>query len=398
MPKYYYYKDKQLVVNVLPTTQQNIISSAAASKVPLVDPNLQNPYGIAIQNVVTTTGLPEVWVSNTGSGKVTHYTLDGVTLNPSNLIVPSAGSVMLGSPTGIVYNSTTGFVINSPGTSAAATLIVATQDGLIAAWNQSVNATTFIIMYRADDGAIYKDLEIVGDFIYATDFANGKIDVFDNTFTLQSQGEFPFVGVALERTGIFSPYGIDLINNTLFVSYGLHEGGAYAIKGPGFGIVDQFTIQGQLIRRVIDFFPNTGLNAPYALQSYGCSFAKDSTTDFLVGNEGDGEIHIYDQISGRLERTLKDGCSDPLQIPGLHKIRSLRIGCEDLLLYVAGDAITNGGIFGTIRRVISSCRDCKKESCICNDPCNPVNTVTDPCGCSKKNSSSNKKSKKCCGR
>jgi len=44
-----------------------------------------------------------------------------------------------------------------------------------------------IVAFTATDGAVYKGLAVAADsganFLYATDFKNNKVDVFDKTFT-----------------------------------------------------------------------------------------------------------------------------------------------------------------------------------------------------------------------
>ena len=51
--------------------------------------------------------------------------------------------------------------------------------GRIAGWAQTVDAANAITMYTATVGAIYKGLAIAnngtGNFLYAADFANGKM-------------------------------------------------------------------------------------------------------------------------------------------------------------------------------------------------------------------------------
>ena len=53
-------------------------------------------------------------------------------------------------------------------------------------WAPTVDGTNAIIMYTATDGAVYKGLALAADsganFLYATDFHNNKVDVFDKTF------------------------------------------------------------------------------------------------------------------------------------------------------------------------------------------------------------------------
>ena len=71
--------------------------------------------------------------------------------------------------------------------SAAALFIFATEDGAILGWNPTVTATTAEVAVPNTDDAVYKGLAIAstsgGDRLYATDFHNGRVDVFDGSFT-----------------------------------------------------------------------------------------------------------------------------------------------------------------------------------------------------------------------
>lgn len=149
------------------------------------DPNLVNGWGVAFNP----RGF--VWVADNGTGLSTLY--DGLG-NAQSLVVsiPSAaGPPVAGKPTGIVFNSFGGFTVTNGTKSGPAAFLFATEDGLIAGWAPSVDGTHALRAYpKAGDppsGAVYKGLAIAnngsGNFLYATDFGGGKIDVFDGTFT-----------------------------------------------------------------------------------------------------------------------------------------------------------------------------------------------------------------------
>src|SRR5207248_519575 len=123
------------------------------------------------------------WVADNGTGVSTLYDGNG---NPFALVVtiPVSNNPGATSPapvTGIVFNSSTDFNVAGPGTPAA--FIFDTEDGVIAAWNSGTQALREV---DSPGGAVYKGLAIgnngSGNFLYATNFRQGTIDVFDTNF------------------------------------------------------------------------------------------------------------------------------------------------------------------------------------------------------------------------
>jgi hypothetical protein len=57
--------------------------------------------------------------------------------------------------------------------------------------------------------------------LYAADFANGTIDVYDTSFALQPGASFPFVDPTIPTTAgnTYHPYNIDNIGGSLYVTY-----------------------------------------------------------------------------------------------------------------------------------------------------------------------------------
>src|SRR5207253_6299318 len=159
------------------------------------DTNLVNPWGIAFS------ATSPFWVANNGTGTSTLYDGSG---NPLALVVtiPASANPGATSPapvTGIVFNgSSTDFNVAGPGTSAQ--FIFATEDGTIAGWNSGTTAVLKVDNADFVNGPVYKGLAIgnngTGNFIYATNFRAGTIDVYDTNFakvTLGSGGFGTFI-------------------------------------------------------------------------------------------------------------------------------------------------------------------------------------------------------------
>src|SRR5262245_23062592 len=86
--------------------QTNLVSDLPGVAIH-TDPNLVNPWGIAWGG-----GSP-FSVANNGSGVSTSYDTSGAIQPPVITIPPAAGSKSPGTPTGIVFNSTSNFEITA---------------------------------------------------------------------------------------------------------------------------------------------------------------------------------------------------------------------------------------------------------------------------------------------
>src|SRR4030095_5126283 len=195
----------------------------------------------------------------------------------------------------------------------------ATEDGLIAGCAPSVALTQAIQAYpppgAPESTAVYKGLALANtgtaNFLYATDFVGGKIDVFDATFPKVTRPG-GFVDPNLPKD--FAPFNIQNIGGHLFVTYAKREDGEDdETAGPGLGAVDEFDVTGHLIRRIAT---RGKLNAPWGLALAPASFRKFAG-DLLVGNFGDGTINAYDLGTGTFRGQLKGTDHRVLKIDGL---------------------------------------------------------------------------------
>jgi uncharacterized protein (TIGR03118 family) len=135
-----------------------------------VDPNLVNAWGL------TSLATSPWWVSDNGTDVSTLYTADGTAFPPPPAPMPLVVGVP-NAPTGAVGNAGSSFLVGG----AAARFIFSTEEGKILAW-QSGLGTQAQVVADLHDGAIYKGLALADGRVYATDFHNGRVDVFDNSF------------------------------------------------------------------------------------------------------------------------------------------------------------------------------------------------------------------------
>jgi uncharacterized protein (TIGR03118 family) len=155
-------------------TQHNLVSDGAVPA-DLVDTDVVNAWGL-----VSGPTTPW-WIADNGTGRTTLYNV-GTGAIQATFTVPGAGAHQ-GTPTGVVFNGGTGFVVtNSAGTSPAR-FIFAAEDGTISGFR---GAPIVIAVDSSASGAVYKGLAIAstttGDFLYATNFHAGTVDVFNSTF------------------------------------------------------------------------------------------------------------------------------------------------------------------------------------------------------------------------
>jgi uncharacterized protein (TIGR03118 family) len=265
-----------------------------------VDANLLNAWGLAF----STSGV--MWVSDNGAGVSTVYdTLGGK--KPVTVTIPSH-SGNTGAPTGIVFNATTTFVIPGGGT---AHFIFAGEDGTIAAWSSGTAAT--IVADRSASGAVYKGLAMSAsggaNFLFATNFHNNTVDVFDSTFTFVKSFTDPSVASG------YAPFGIQGVGSQLYVTFAKQHGPDNKDNeaGAGNGYVDVFNADGTMAKRLVS---NGALNAPWGIAVAPLGFGSFGG-DVLIGNFGDGRIGAYDPTTGAFQGLVGDSTHTALVIDGL---------------------------------------------------------------------------------
>ena len=305
---------------------------------PNTDPNLVNAWGL------TSSPTSPWWVSDNGTDKSTLYRgSDGM---PFPLGAPLVVNVH-NAPTGTVFNPTTGFVLPTGG---KALFLFDTEEGKVLGWN-GAQGTDAVVVADLGDGAIYKGLAIAdtvaGPRLYAADFHNAKVDVFDGSFGLVPDSGF--VDPGLPRG--YAPFGIQTIGDRVFVSYAKQDADAAdEIAGQGKGFVDAYDTAGNLLARVAQ---HGQLNAPWGLTIAPDGFGR-FTGDLLVGNFGDGQINAYEEMgNGHFAHRgeLRDESGKSLTIDGLWALevgQGGNNGPAGTLFFTAGPDDETHGLFGQI--------------------------------------------------
>lgn len=312
-----------LVLPNLALAQYTLTSLVTTTK----DPNLKNGWGLAY--------LPSgpYWVSDEGTGLSTVYQANG-TIVSLVVTVPPA-STGKGSPTGIVANTTTGFVVTQNGKSGPAAFIFDTLDGTISGWNSSVNPNTAVIAVN-NSTANYTGLAIgtsgTQTVLYAANSAQNRIEVYNSNFKLTKT----FTDTKL--TGL-TVYGVAFIKGFVVVTF----------SGSTTGAVDVFSPSGTLLKTLVP--PTSVLKGPWGLALAPKNFDTLSNT-LLVGNVDDGTIHGFSTSTGKLVGEVKDKNGNVISIPGLWGLEfgggSPNNGNTNQLFFAAGTSGYSTGEFGVI--------------------------------------------------
>ena len=301
------------------------------------DPNLKNTWGMSFS------ATSPFWVSNQVSNDATLYNAAGVPQPGTPLIVSTPPS-----PTGQVFNFTPSFLL--PG-GAPATFIFDTLSGHIAGWN-GAQGTTAVSEFTATDGATFTGLAIgnngTGDLLYASDFANGRIDVINSSYALTTVPG-GFVDPSLPSG--FSPYNIQAVAGKLYVQYDMVDPITHRpTTTPNTGVVDVFDMNGNLLQRLVT---NTDLNSPWGVTQAPAGFGSFGG-DILVGNFGDGTISVYDPVTGNFLGKISGQNGAPLVNSGLWALnfRSASSGIDPNTLFLdAGINNEADGLFAAIEIV-----------------------------------------------
>jgi uncharacterized protein (TIGR03118 family) len=264
-------------------------------------------------------------------------------------------------PTGIVFNTAgqKDFVLSNNNQRAA--FLFVGLDGILSGWNPGTGNNAALIKDNSKT-SVYTGLAIGAfnnkDYIYASNFRTGKIDVWDS--------QFKPVNMVFKDPGLsagYSPFNIQNIEDKLYVAYALVGPDGRDVPGVGNGIVSVFNMDGSFVRR---FATGGKLNAPWGLAKAPASFFADNDDHgiedllgnglhkkrqpaILVGNFGDGRINAY-SLEGEFLGQLKtdDGV---IIIEGLWALTFPPVSStinKNRLYFAAGPDEEEDGLFGYI--------------------------------------------------
>jgi uncharacterized protein (TIGR03118 family) len=293
-------------------------------------------------------------------GVTTVYTGAGAKVNVGGLdaitIAAPPGQTSPASPTGDVFNiAGSGFNITSGGHTESSVFIFATEDGTISGWNPSVDPASSVLAVdnsQGGAGAVYKGLAIAqtedGTMLYAANFRNGTVDVFNDDFKQVNT----FTDHHLPAG--YAPFNVQVLDGHLFVTFALQNDAKHDdVAGVGHGFVDEFDLEGHLLQRVAS---GGVLNSPWGLAIAPPGFG-EFANDLLVGNFGDGTINVFNPKTDHFLGKLEDASGAPITIGDLWALvpGTGSAGSDPNKIYfTAGVQNEAHGLFGSLSAIPES--------------------------------------------
>jgi uncharacterized protein (TIGR03118 family) len=294
----------------------------------VTDPLLVNGWGLSHPP-----GGP-FWISDNLSGWSTLYDDNGTKV-PLNVLIPTAGGDGPGSPTGTVFNGSQDFEIEGWSTP----FLFDTLYGTISGWAPGITESKAIVAVTTP-GASYTGLAITskpsGNFLFAADNANNKVDIYDGSFTLVKSFTDPAVPDG------FAVFGIQDFGGLVYVSFA-------SSSGASGGYIDIFGEDGTLLKQLANGKP---LNQPWGFAIAPKNFGEFSNTLLITNNTNDGKINSFNAVTGQFVGTLKDEDGAEIHINQLWGIEfgdgTGKDGATNQLFFTAGPDNNSAGLFGVI--------------------------------------------------
>jgi uncharacterized protein (TIGR03118 family) len=254
-----------------------------------------------------------------------------------------------GAPTGLVFNPTSAFTLHSQGKSGPALFIFAGEDGELSAWNGSGDLTQAVPVAHTRN-AVYKGLTMVTvghrPFLLAANFHRNRIDVFDQDFArVAARRAFASTGVPQG----YAPFDVATLGGRVYVTYAKQDAKAEDdVPGRGHGFINVFSQSGRFLGPLVKGGP---LDSPWGLAIAPNGFGQFAGK-LLVGNFGDGRIHVVDPGSGRVLATLRTRRHTPVVIDGLWGLLpgNGTAGATSDVWFSAGPGHESHGRLGVLRQ------------------------------------------------
>ena len=309
------------------------------------DRRLVNAWGLA----ASPTG--PWWTGNEASETSTLYSGDG-RKQLLTVTVP-------GGPTGVAFYGGKALRVAAGRRSDPARFVYACEDGMLRAWTPTVptswSTRSVVVVDEAAEAAVFRGVAIAGSRVYATDFHNARVDVYDARWQrIRRAGAF----VDRSIPEWYAPFGISAVDGHVFVTY-VWRAPVNGNDAPTGGYVDEFDRDGKLLARVAHSGP---MNAPWGLTLAPRSFGRFGG-DLLVGNFGDGRINAFRRRGHgwAYDGTLHDRRGKPLFVNGVWALafgNGGLAGARDTLFFTSGPHTWRGvteqgvhGLFGSITAV-----------------------------------------------
>ena len=397
--------------------QTNLVANDAQYNptFPTLDPKMLDAWGIATRPAGAG---GHIWINNAFSGTSDEYIGD---VNGTPLFQDGLKSVTLDTPaftdhgfafvTGLVYNAAsdytnqgTEFAVSGaarnantgvavPNYSGPSKFIFVTEDGAINAWASNTTTAMYtapvVLDYSKASGTsgnpnyvqlgdtanpVYSGLAITtnhvtasqvgtaaGNHIFAADFRNNKINVFDDQWNnVSASYNFQTPSNLVSTTGApLHVFNVQDLGGHLYATYAAFnpngDEGQEEIDQNGDGAVVEYNGNGTLVKQFIDATSVANkLDAPWGMAIAPAGFGPFGG-DLLVTNFGDnGTISVFDSVSGAYVGKLNDSSGNPISIDGIWGLtfgNGLSDGDANSLYFTAGPNSEFDGVFGRLTTV-----------------------------------------------
>jgi uncharacterized protein (TIGR03118 family) len=233
----------------------------------------------------------------------------------------------------------------------ASSFIFATLDGTISAWpGENKNLATLVFPTATNPApstanpTSYTGLAITnnasGNFLYAADTANNKIDMFDGSFNLVKSFGDPAI------PSNFSVFGIQDINALVYVTYAVPNIGAG-------GYVDVFKEDGTFVKTLIQGLP---LNQAWGIALAPSNFGPLSNTLLVSNNSVNGTINGFNPKTGDFVGTIRDEHGRKIVLNNLWGVAfgggTTNNGAANELFVTVGQGIGTNELAGTFASIV----------------------------------------------
>jgi uncharacterized protein (TIGR03118 family) len=231
-----------------------------------------------------------------------------------------------GGPTGIAYYGGSAFPVRAGGHAAPARFVYACEDGTIRAWTATVPTAwsdKSEVVIDQTGGAIFRAVAFADGRLYATDFHNGRVEVFDGAWhRVRVSGSFADPSMS----PWYGADGLIIAGGHVFVTY-VYKATVDGNDAPEGGYVDEYDLQGHLLARVAS---SSDVDEPWGLAVAPEGFGHFAG-DLLVASFASGHIDAFRRsgTSWKHDGTLTGTNGKPLVLNG-----------------VWGIAFGNGGLAG----------------------------------------------------
>lgn len=311
----------------------NYLVSNRANFATTNDLGLLDPWGIIIYN-------NQVWVANGTADTIANYDLFGNKLLASVTVRDAVHNSSF--PTGLAVNCGGGFNVTNGARTSSAVFLICTEHGTVHAYNPIVNpVTSFLVLNNQLTGfvSVYKGIAVANGIMYLADFFQARIQAYDNAYN-RLNGFYFIDSDTIDPIPIdYAPHNIVHIGCYLYVLYARKDPNVplHPFADIGAGFVSVFNLDGSFVRR----FTSRGvLNAPWAMipGPIECGFPPGS---FLIGNHGDGRIHIFD-CNGRYVGPFLGMSGTPIIIQGLWGLVQHYVDFNEIFFTSAPDELADG--------------------------------------------------------